>query len=209
MHNQEFFNVLDYIYIGIMLISSLIGLIKGFSKDFLGTCSWLLSGFLSIFAAPMLYDTMRPHITNVIMLRCVCMLMAFLGLLAIFLIITNLISTTVKNSIFSGIDRSFGMLFGLLRGMCLIFIVCILMLMFEVSPAEYKIIKESQISSIIFNNSECIISYLEKNKLVPKNLINKEVAPKSQKGYRSVFQLAPQIKQQLKNNQLKDDREAD
>lgn len=195
MHSQEFFNSLDYIYIGIMFVSSVFGLIKGFSRDFLGTCSWFLSGFLSVFVAPALYSSMRKYITNVMMLRGACLLLAFLGLLFIFLIITHLISARVKNSVLAGVDRSFGMLFGLLRGMGIVFFVCVLMWIFEVRPENHEFINKSQITSIIFNNSDSVISYLEKTKLIPKNLIKKKTFPKSSCGYNSVVQLAPRIRQ--------------
>lgn len=200
MHSQEFFNLLDYIYICTMFVSSVFGLVKGFSKDFLGTCSWFLSGFLSVFVAPVLYGPMQKYITNVIILRGACLLLAFLGLLTIFLIITYLISARVRNSILAGVDRSLGMLFGLLRGMGIVFSVCVLMLVFEVRPEDYELIKKSQITSIVFNNSESVISYLEKTKLIPKNFFKKKTFPKSSDGYNPIVQLAPKIKQRQVHN---------
>lgn len=202
MHSQEFFNSLDYVYIGIMFVSSVFGLVKGFSKDFLGTCSWFLSGFLSVFVAPALYGPMQKYITNVLILRGACLLLAFLGLLTIFLIITYLVSARVKNSILAGVDRSLGMLFGLLRGMGIVFSVCVLMLVFEVRPENYELTKKSQITSIVFNNSESVISYLEKAKLIPKNFFKKKTSSKSSDGYSPVVQLAPKIRQkQVRNDE--------
>ena len=192
MYSSEFFNLLDYIYIGIMLLSAMVGLFRGFSKDFFGTCAWLLSGFLSVFAAPMLYQSVGRYITNDMLLRGTCLIMAFLMLLAIFLLITSLISSRVKESVFSGVDRAAGALFGLFRGMCIIFAFCAIMVIFEVPQDRFSIVADSKISSIVFEHAEEFASFLEKIKLVPKGYLNKINFRKAKKT-KTVRQMAPKI----------------
>ena len=204
MDSSEFFNILDYIYIGVMLLSAIVGLFRGFSRDFFGTCAWLLSGFLSVFAAPMLYKPVGRYVTNELLLRGICLIIAFLALLAIFLLMTGLISSKVKDSVFSGVDRAAGTLFGLFRGICVIFSVCLVMLIFEVPQDRFEVVRDSKISSIVFAHAGELVSFLEKIKVVPKGYINQIKTLKHEvtgnKGARSVQKLLPKIIVNAVNN---------
>ncbi len=196
MNNSEFFNILDYIYIGIMLLSALIGVFRGFSRDCFGTCAWLLSGFLSVFAAPVLYEPVGKYVTDPLLLRGVCLIMAFLMLLAIFLLMTSLISSRVKESVFSGVDRAGGALFGLIRGMFIVFSVFIILLIFEVPQDRFAVVRDSKITSVLFAHATEVVSVMEKIKLVPKGYSSKVLkarASKAEKRASSVNGLVPEI----------------
>ena len=194
MNSSEFFNMLDYIYIGIMLLSALVGLFRGFSRDFFGTCAWIFSGFLSVFAAPVLYKPVGQYITDELLLRGVCLVMAFLMLLAIFLLMTGLISSKVKESVFSGVDRAAGALFGLIRGMFVVFSIFIMLLVFEVPRDRFAIVKDSKISTVLYSHAKDIVAFMEKIKLVPKGYINRiHNEPLTQGKAQSVRGLVPEI----------------
>lgn len=193
MDSSEFFNILDYVFIGIMFLSALVGLFRGFSRDCFGTCAWLFSGFLSVFAAPVLYQPVGKYITDPLLLRGVCLIMAFLMLLAIFLLMTSLISSKVRESAFSGVDRAAGALFGLIRGMFIVFMVFMVLLIFEVPRNRFAVVKDSKISSVLYSHAKDIVAFMEKIKLVPKGYSGKIHEVPAEERTQSVRNLVPEI----------------
>ena len=60
-------------------------------------------------------------------------------------------SKNVKDGSLSGVDRAVGILFGLFRGIGALVCFCFLMFTFEISRNKYSVIKNSKITTILFN----------------------------------------------------------
>ncbi len=169
MTNSSFFNCLDYIYIAIMLISSVFGFIKGFTRSFLSLCAWICSGFLSIIISPYLYPFTKKYFTEPSIVQGVSTGISYILILIILLLITHLISDSIKRSVLSGLDRAIGVLFGLFRGIFLPFCICTIFLIFDIAKKKFAIIDQSKISGILFETSRLtIIPYLEENGAIQK-----------------------------------------
>lgn len=164
MNSSEFFNVIDYICLLILFVSVFSGFLKGFTKDFFGTCSWICSLFLSIFLAPYLVPILQENIPILekcaFFVKCtIALVIIFSILLIIFKIIVNTLSREVKATCLSGVDRLFGAIFGLCRGLGTLLCMAILSLLFGVQQERYGIVRESKIATI---------SYRLARKLMPK-----------------------------------------
>ncbi|MGH8505826.1 MAG: CvpA family protein, partial [Stenotrophobium sp.] len=117
---------IDWCIVAFFVISILIGVIQGFVREVLNLLVWVLAfGLASVFGH-MLADMMIPHI-NEPAVRLVCAyLVLFISGLVLGSILSHLITELVRNSIFSGVDRSLGAGFGFLRGALVVtvFLLC-------------------------------------------------------------------------------------
>ena len=179
MSNQSFFNFLDYVYITIMLISSVSGFVKGFTRSFLSLCAWIGSAFLSVMAAPYLYPFIEKHFKDPSIVQGVSIGIAYILILIALLLSGHLISDSVKSSVLSGLDRSMGLLFGFLRGIFVPFCVCIIFLIFDIAKDRFEAVNESKISYLSFTASESVVMpYLDKRGTVQKIRAKKELINK-------------------------------
>ncbi|BDB96520.1 CvpA family protein [Candidatus Hydrogenosomobacter endosymbioticus] len=109
------FNFFDVFLLSVVCVSAIIGFARGFVREVLGFCSWGGAAYLMFqkFEAPM--QILGQFISNQVMLRVASQAAVFLVALICFLVISQLISSFVQNSVVHGIDRSIGLIFGLFR----------------------------------------------------------------------------------------------
>jgi membrane protein required for colicin V production len=148
--NNEFFNALDYTYILLTFISTMMGFIRGFTRDFFSSCAWFGSGFLTNLLAPHLVPVVRKYIANRAMAGSLAWVVAYLAILVCSLLIVGVLSRNVKQSIFSGMDRAVGVLFGLFRGIAIAVCFCLALISLKIPKDEYPLVKESKLSTILF-----------------------------------------------------------
>ena len=113
-------NGIDLLFIGIILISGLISLFRGFMREIFSLATWILAIWLGIRYAPSFSvhvpeairdETLRLGITFTIIFIIVLIIGGLLGLI---------VSRLIRSTALSSTDRSLGVLFGLLRGVVLI-----------------------------------------------------------------------------------------
>lgn len=109
--------LIDYLLIAIVLISAIVGALRGFLREAVSLVAWILALFLawhySGALAPHLGAVLAPHpeariwVARLIVVLIVLMIGAAVG---------GLLGHFVRLSIFSGLDRLLGVVFGALRG---------------------------------------------------------------------------------------------
>lgn len=158
--DASFFNLLDYVYIALVGASSLFGISSGFTKTLLSLCTWIGSGFLAMLALPTAHDFLQPYITSPSIAKMVAVSGSYVVCLVLLTVVARLISDMVKKSMFAGLDRALGLLFGFLRGLCLPILVVAILISFGISQRKYKIVEESQISRLIYSELNGVIPTL-------------------------------------------------
>jgi membrane protein required for colicin V production len=119
-------NVTDYLVIAAVVISAVVGAMRGFLREAVALVTWLLALFIAWHFA----DLVEPHLggllagsyvkpwaARVIIVLVIVLLGAGIG---------ALLNHFVRLSIFSGLDRFLGLIFGLLRGVVLLGVFVIL-----------------------------------------------------------------------------------
>lgn len=107
---------LDLIVLGIIIISLVIGFMRGFTQEILGIVGWVGAAFLAIYALPVFKSFARNFISNFLIADIITGVALFLVSLIIFTLICRTISTRVRSSGLGSIDRSLGLFFGGVRG---------------------------------------------------------------------------------------------
>ena len=119
-------NIADYVVIAAVVLSALVGAVRGFLREAIALAAWLVALFVawhfSDMIAPHLGGLLaasyvRPWAARVIIVALILLLGAGLG---------AIIGHYVRLSIFSGVDRFLGFLFGAARGLVLIGVFVIL-----------------------------------------------------------------------------------
>lgn len=113
----------DWALLGALAISILIGIFRGFTREVLGLASWILAIVAALLFAPAAAGYLEPHITLPSIRIASAYGLVFFSGLVLGAILTAIISTLVRKSPLSGIDRSIGAGFGLLRGVLLLVVV--------------------------------------------------------------------------------------
>ncbi|MDR2107716.1 MAG: CvpA family protein [Holosporaceae bacterium] len=151
---NEFFNVLDYFYIFLIFCSVGIGFLRGFVKDFFSTCAWVGGAFVTPLIAPYFIPFASSYFSNKTVAKCLVFGISYFTTLTALLLITSAMSRNVKGSPLSGVDRAGGALFGLFRGAAVLMCICVTMSVFEFPRKKYVFVKESKISTLLFDLSE-------------------------------------------------------
>jgi membrane protein required for colicin V production len=116
------FQLLDVILIGIMLISGLLALMRGFTREVLSLVAWGASALAAYFAVkqPALIDMALPYVDKPILAQIAVGAIAFIITLIIVSLISVKISDIVVDSSVGSLDRSLGLIFGFARGFVLV-----------------------------------------------------------------------------------------
>lgn len=127
-------NWVDIIVVAILIISGILAFSIGFIKETLSLVAWIIAVIVAIYVAPLILPTIESFVTNDLAAQ----LIAWGGVFFITLILSLIITHAIGNSLVKGsptiIDRWFGLVFGLVRG---VVIVCLLyMLTLWVFPAQ-------------------------------------------------------------------------
>ncbi len=153
-------NFIDIGIAGIVLISALIGIARGLTREILSLISWIGAGIATFFALPLAQSVARQQIANPMIADAVTAAAVFILFLIIFSLISHFFSSMVRQSSLGGIDRSLGFGFGIGRGIFLICLIEIAMGCFVVRSQQPQSLRDSRFSSLIYQGSDFIFQLL-------------------------------------------------
>lgn len=110
----------DYCILTVIVVSILIGILRGFAREALGLATWLLAGLLAWLLAQPFDRYLEAHIGVAAVRHATAYGLLFLAGLLIGGVLTSLIVSMIKQSRFSPADRTLGGGFGLIRGVLLV-----------------------------------------------------------------------------------------
>jgi membrane protein required for colicin V production len=117
---------IDYVIIGIIALSAIISVVRGFVKEVLSLAAWVLAFWVALTFSPQL----SVLLSNYIATPSVSLFAAFAALFIVTLItsalVNNLIASIVEKTGLSGTDRMLGVIFGLLRGAAIVTLLVLL-----------------------------------------------------------------------------------
>lgn len=154
-------NTVDIVVIAVVALSALIAFLRGFVREVLTIGSWLGASLVTLYGFPLLQPKFEQWISSKLAADIVCGISLFLGSLIVFSIISHMIARFVRGSALTAVDRSLGLLFGLVRGAILVSLAY--MLIFALDP---NILRGARTTPMMARGAEIL------RDLAPKELAN-------------------------------------
>ena len=106
----------DLCVLGILAVSGLLAFLRGFVREALGIGAWLGAALAAVWAAPYARPRFREWLGAPDLVDPVTYGAVFLAALVVLLLISGWISSLMRMSALGGLDRTLGLVFGLVRG---------------------------------------------------------------------------------------------
>ncbi len=110
---------LDLGLIGVVLVSALLSMLRGFTREILAIASWIAAAAAAYYFHPMALPYVKPYIQKDTIALAVAAAGVFFVTLVLVSFITVKISDMILDSKIGALDRSLGFLFGAGRGLLL------------------------------------------------------------------------------------------
>lgn len=113
--------ILDLILLGVMLISGLLAMVRGFMREILSIAAWAMAAIVTLYSFPKLLPVAKANLgTSDTVASVVVVAGVFIGTLVVVSVITVRISDMILDSRIGALDRTLGFLFGLARGLLIV-----------------------------------------------------------------------------------------
>jgi membrane protein required for colicin V production len=110
----------DYIILAIIIVSAIMGLVRGLLREAIAVVTW----FLAIVLAWSFGPSLEPHLGGILvgspMRIWAARAIIFVGILLLGGAVSVIVSNFVRVSMFAGMDRFLGFVFGLIRGIVIV-----------------------------------------------------------------------------------------
>jgi membrane protein required for colicin V production len=120
------FNWADWVILGIVVVSSLFGLMRGLIKEALSVANWIIALLIAATFRDPLASLLVNHIETPSLRKIAAFSSLFFVTLMIGALVNYLIGEVIKMSGLSAMNRILGMFFGLLRGFVVVMALLLL-----------------------------------------------------------------------------------
>jgi len=182
------FSLLDVILIGIMLVSGLLALMRGFTREVLSILAWGCAALAAFVAYTGFKDMARSYIQPDYVADITLVAGTFFVVLIVISIITIKISDWILDSGVGALDRTLGFVFGLVRGLLLVVVAYIFFIWLVPVERRPEWVRNAATLPVIEETSTLVISYLPPDvaeTLLGKTYINADPDGKGQSGGQS------------------------
>jgi membrane protein required for colicin V production len=156
------FQILDFIVVGIMLLSGILALARGFTREVLSLIAWGLAAVAAYFAIKQqqLIDMVLPYVDKPILAQVAVGAIAFLITLILVSVISVKISDRVVDSAVGAFDRTLGFIYGLARGLVLVAIAYMFYGWLQPPENQEDWIRNAQSLPVVRGISEFLVSLM-------------------------------------------------
>jgi uncharacterized membrane protein required for colicin V production len=107
----------DFAVIGIIILSGYFAYSRGFVREALSIAAWINASFVAVYTFPYVLPLFEKVLPKGIIASVCAAAVVFILALMVLHMISNALARRVKDSSLSTVDRTFGLLFGLARGL--------------------------------------------------------------------------------------------
>lgn len=116
----------DYLVLAILLISALLGLMRGLVKEILSLCAYVAAFLASLWWGPRVSIWLTPYLENGLLRTGVSYLAVFLVMLLLVGLLNMTLATLIQKTGLTPADHGLGAMFGFLRGLLLVLVLVVL-----------------------------------------------------------------------------------
>lgn len=116
----------DLLIVGIIALSAVISLFRGFVKESISLATWLLAGTLAVRYMDVMAGLLENSIPSITLRMAAAFAIIFIVTLIVGAIVNFIVSQLVSKTGLGGTDKMLGMVFGLARGVLIIVLMLLL-----------------------------------------------------------------------------------
>src|SRR5437870_7623987 len=152
--------ILDLILLGVMLISGLLAMIRGFMREILSITAWGAAAVATLLLYPKLLPVAKANISSDIVATGAVIGGVFLVTLLVVSIITVKISDMVLDSRIGALDRTLGFLFGLGRGLIIVVVAFLFFAWLVPDRSQPEWVRNAKSKIVLQGTGQWLISML-------------------------------------------------
>lgn len=151
---------LDFILLAIMIVSALLAMMRGFTREVLSIIAWATAAVAALLAYPRFQDWAREQIQPNWMADIILVLGVFIVVLIVVSYITIRISDVILDSRVGAIDRTLGFAFGLARGLVLVVIAYMFFVWLVPDDRQPQWVADARFKPLLQDTGEALIALL-------------------------------------------------
>src|SRR5271163_5027545 len=150
---------LDLAVLGIVLVSALLSMMRGFSREVLAIASWAAAAAAAYYFYPLVVPYLTPYIHKEVIAQAAAAAIAFFVTLIIVSLFTVRLSDAILDSKIGALDRTLGFVFGVARGF-LLAVVAFAIFNWLVSEKQPEWVKNARTRPILTETADRIVALL-------------------------------------------------
>ncbi len=135
--------LLDFVVIGVVLLSTILAFIRGFTREMFSLLSWVGAAAAAWFLLPYTEPFARQVVDDVLASRIIASVIVFIVVLFTITFVSAPIAGRVRDSHFSSMDRLLGGLFGVARGAVLIVLGYVVLILFYPKDSQISWMRDA------------------------------------------------------------------
>ncbi len=167
---------LDLGVIAIVLVSAILAMVRGFTREVLAIASWAAAAIAAIYFHPYLMPYVKPYVGKDTVALALSAAIVFFVTLIVVSVITVKISDAILDSKVGPLDRSLGFVFGAVRGVLLCVIAFVFFNWLVPEKAQPDWVKDARMKPMLQSTGEGLIAMLPDD---PEGLLNRLRKPKA------------------------------
>ncbi|MGE3624034.1 MAG: CvpA family protein [Bdellovibrionales bacterium] len=174
-------NMVDIAVFGVILVSGLLALWRGFVREFFALLAWAGAAFITVAFYPALRPWMHQRIETDFAADLATGAALFCGALVVLIPIGYVVSGLVRGRALTAIDRSLGFVFGVARGallVCLLFLITLLI--WPEKEKEPKMLAEARTRPFLAYGAEAMKNLLPEDDVKKMSKRMKEMEAKGE-----------------------------
>ena len=128
---------LDLLILGVIALSALISLIRGFVKESISLLSWIAAGIVAFRYFSAMAELLEPYLADPTIRSMTAFAVLFVSTLIIGAIINFIMSQLVSKTGLSGTDKALGVVFGGARGVLIVTMIVLLASLTPMPEAQW------------------------------------------------------------------------
>jgi membrane protein required for colicin V production len=154
--------IVDYVVLGVLLISGLIAAYRGFLKETLSVSSWLVAALAAVFFWPVTKPFARALLEPQILADILALVGVFFLILIPASFVSFRLSELVRESSAGPLDRSLGFVFGLARGLLVVGLGYVVFTSLASEENHPDWVREARLLPVVKGTADVIVSLGDK-----------------------------------------------
>src|SRR5712672_1823129 len=164
--------LLDMILIGVILISAVLAMIRGFMREILSIAAWVLAALATLYSYGKLLPWAKSYVNNDIVATGAVVAGTFLLTLLVVSVVTVRFSDMVLDSRVGALDRTLGFVFGLARGLIIVVVAFLFFVWLVPAKTQPAWVANAKSKVVLQSTGDWLMSMLPED---PENTILKRL----------------------------------